>query len=113
MLLRFQKNPELRESWTPAFKEEVCLIVKKKTGHRKAKSLYTYFDEEHRLLRSDPGREDRLDTVERLESAQESLVDLKFRSQLSGDHDAAIKIAEIEADIIKLYRKLLGDSLPD
>jgi hypothetical protein len=113
MLLRFQKNPELRESWTPAFKEEVCLIVKEKTGHRKAKSLYTYFDEEHRLLRSDPGREDRLDTVERLESAQESLVDLKFRSQLSGDHDAAIKIAEIEADIIKLYRKLLGDSLPD
>jgi hypothetical protein len=108
LLERFELNPELKDQWTDALREDICSIVKSKTGHRQSKSLYHYFHEEYRMTTKDEDRNTHLHTIDELSDNQDVVIELKFLARLRHDPKAAALADKIQGDIDSLYRRLYG-----
>lgn len=108
LLERFAENKEFKIQYSDALREDVCNIVKLKTGHRRASSLYTYFHEEYRLLTKDLERESYLNTLNELSDNQDRVYELKHLARLRHDPKVAAIADRIQKDIDALYEQLYG-----
>lgn len=108
LLERFVLHPELKVQWTDALREDICSIVKSKTGHRQTKSLYNYFHEEYRMIIKDEERVSHLRTIDELSDNQDLVIELKYKARLQHNPKAAALADRIQNDIDSLYRELYG-----
>lgn len=108
LLSRFERNPSLKITWTEGLRDDVCFLVIQKTGHKKIQSLYEYFHEEYDLLTGRTGRASIMTQRDHLDAAQETLVDLKFKSFSLMDENIEQDIKRLESEIEELYRKIYG-----
>ncbi|WP_314643923.1 hypothetical protein [Pseudomonas migulae] len=108
LLLRFEKDPSLKITWTEGLRDDVCFLVIQKTGHKQISSLYDYFHDEYDLL---TGRSDRASAMtqrDRLDAAQETLVDMRFKNNLVRDSSVEQRIQNLESEVEFLYKKIYG-----
>jgi len=110
LLARFERNPTLKTMWTEGLRDDICFLVIQKTGHRKIESIYTYFHEEYDLLTGQSNRVSVMAQRDRLDAVQETLVDLKFKSNLILDDSIDQNIKRLEQEIESLYKKIYGDN---
>ncbi|WP_223507922.1 hypothetical protein [Pseudomonas sp. BF-B-25] len=108
LLERFEQHAGLKIQWTDALREDICSIVKSKTGHRQTSSLYHYFHEEYRLLSNDEGRDTHLSTLNELSDNQDRVYELKHLARLRHNSKAAALADKIQNDIDTLYKELYG-----
>lgn len=108
LLLRFERDPSLKTTWSEGLRDDVCFLVIQKTGHKKVQSLYDYFHSEYDLL---TGRSDRASAMiqrDRLDAAQEALVDMKFKNNSMGSSTIEQCIQKLESEIEFLYQQIYG-----
>lgn len=108
LLLRFERDPSLKITWTEGLRDDVCFLVKQKTGHRKIESLYDYFHSEYDLLTGKSDRASSMTQRDRLDAAQEALVDLKFKSHSIASSTIEQDIQKLEFEVESLYKKIYG-----
>lgn len=108
LLERFDQHPGLKIQWTDALREDICSIVKSKTGHRRTSSLYHYFHEEYRMLTNVEGWDTHLSTLNELSDNQDRVYELKHLARLRHDSSSAALADKIQNDIDTLYKKLYG-----
>jgi integrase len=108
LLSRFERAPSLKITWTEGLREDVCFLVIQKTGHKKTQSIYEYFHHEYNLLTGQSDRASIMSQRERLDAAQEALIDLKFKSTMVPGDGVEEEIQELESDIESLYKKIYG-----
>ncbi|QVW25647.1 hypothetical protein KJF94_08905 [Pseudomonas hormoni] len=108
LLLRFERDSSLKISWTEGLRDDICFIVKQKTGHRNIESLYEYFHSEYDLLTGKSDRVSSMNQRDRLDAAQEALVDLKFKSHSIVSSTIEQDIQKLELEVESLYKKIYG-----
>jgi hypothetical protein len=108
LLSRFERTPSLKIAWTEGLREDVCFLVIQKTGHKKTRSVYEYFHHEYDLLTGQSDRVSIMSQRDRLDAAQEALIDLKFKSTIMPGDGVEQEIQELESDIESLYKKIYG-----
>lgn len=113
LLERFELHPELKIQWTDALREDICSIVKSKTGHRQSNSLYHYFHEEYRMITKDDERDAHLHILDELSDNQDLVIELKYLARLRHNRKAANLANRIQNDIDSLYRELHGGEVEE
>lgn len=108
LLSRFERDPSLKITWTEGLREDVCFLVIQKTGHKKTQSIYEYFHHEYDLLTGQSDRVSIMSQRDRLDAAQEALIDLKFKGTMIAGHNVEQEINKLESDIEFLYEKIYG-----
>lgn len=111
LLERFSENKEFKIQYSDALREDICSIVKLKTGHRRASSLYPYFHEEYRLLTKDLERDTHLNTLNDLSDNQDRVYELKHLARLHHNPKAVALADKIQNDIYALYEELYGGKI--
>lgn len=99
LLLRFKNNPELMGELTPALRDTVAREVITKTGHRDPKSIWTYVDEQYKLLTTPDSHESFQSIKNDIEQTKNTLEDLLFRQNFNSQ--------EQMSDELKILRKYI------
>lgn len=107
----FAKDAKLKIHWTEALRDSICAEVMPKTGQANERSLWHYFHYEYELMTQTTGYVKSVENRDRLEAAQESLLNLKFDSILLSNAPMTDRIQELE-DIIGALQAELLSGLP-
>lgn len=102
---KFKKNPEFRERWTPALRDDICGEVARLTGHADPASLFHYFHAEFKALTSSSTYSAMLEAQDELDSAKDTLTALEHKSKLQ-KIDLSIEIRNLKALVEKLEMRL-------
>jgi len=102
---KFRAIPDLKASWTPALRDEVCGEVVQLTGHSDPASLFHYFHEEYRALTSSSGYSSQLEAQDELDSVKDTLTALEHKAKLQGV-DLSNEIQHLKAMAEKLEMRL-------
>lgn len=108
----FAKDAKFKTHWTEALRDSICAQVLPKTGQAKEKSLWHYFHYEYDLMTQTIGYTKSIENRDRLESAQESLLNLKHDSILLSNAPITDRIRELEDVIYALQAELMSGLPP-
>ncbi|OLU00873.1 hypothetical protein BVK86_20295 [Pseudomonas reinekei] len=108
LLLRFNTNPEFARELTPALRDDVSRVVIRKTGHRDPRSVWTYVDEEYKLLTSDDNLQKLNSTKDDIEQTKNSLLDFCYRNQIQTKGRNSDQIDEIRKALKVLEHQLFA-----
>ena len=106
LILRFKTNPEFARELTPSLRDDVSRVVMRKTGHRNTKSIWTYVDEEYKLLTVGDDIQKFNSTKDDLEQTKNSLLDLWYRNQINGTTHNNEQIEDIRKTLKELEHRL-------
>lgn len=106
LLLRFRKNPELMGELSSSLKESVARTVIAKTGHLRPKSIWTYVDEQYKLLTTPDSHESFQTIKDDLEQTKNTLEDLLFRQKFSSEEQVAGELKLLREYIRGLEERL-------
>ncbi|MBD8480357.1 site-specific integrase [Pseudomonas coleopterorum] len=106
LLLRFRKNPELMGELSSSLKESVARTVIAKTGHLRPKSIWTYVDEQYKLLTTPDSHESFQTIKDDLEQTKNTLEDLLFRQKFSSEEQVAGELKLLRKYIRGLEERL-------
>lgn len=108
----FAKDAKLKTHWTEALRDSICAEVLPKTGQASEKSLWHYFHYEYDLMTQTTGYTKSIENRDRLESAQEALLNLKYDSILLSNSPLTDRIRELEDVIDALQGELMSGVPP-
>ena len=109
----FAKDAKFKVHWTEALRDSICAQVLPKTGQAKEISLWHYFHYEYDLMTQTTSYTKSVESRDRLEAAQESLLNLKFDSILLSNAPITDRIHALEDIIYALQNELMTGLSPD
>jgi len=102
---KFNKNPRLREGWTPTLRDDICGEVARLTGHSDPASLFHYFHAEFKALTSSSSYSSLLEAQDELDSVKDTLTALEHKAKLQKT-DLSAEIQNLKAMAEKLEMRL-------